>query len=136
MVTESANKAASAEGWISGTYDVSGDCQGLPASVCKQCGQSKNPDKCLKCARDPRAQFSKKPINYLIKQGNKAQSACAVCAGLGDAALQARWAGDKGSNIVCMRQLERQGSLQQAADCSCCPVVCVGSPQPVVLLII
>jgi hypothetical protein len=85
IVTESAAAAASAEGWISGTLTVSEDCQGLPPNVCRLCGSSKDPDSCLKCAKDKRGQFSKKPINYLISKGSKAQNACAVCSGLADA---------------------------------------------------
>ncbi|KAF6244122.1 hypothetical protein COO60DRAFT_1708159 [Scenedesmus sp. NREL 46B-D3] len=52
--------------------------------------RSKDPDSCLKCAKDPRGQFSKKPVNYLISKGSKAQNACAVCAGLAGAKQKKR----------------------------------------------
>lgn len=95
VTTESSGRASPSaavdEGWVSGTFAVSVDCQGLPASVCQLCGGSKDPEKCLKCARDSRAQYSKKPIKYLLNQGNKAQDACAVCASLSDTEVQDRW---------------------------------------------
>eukprot|EP00879_Flechtneria_rotunda_P005083 GHRR01005361.1.p1 GENE.GHRR01005361.1~~GHRR01005361.1.p1 ORF type:complete len:281 (+),score=51.02 GHRR01005361.1:258-1100(+) len=78
------NASTSSDGWVSGTISVSLDCKGLPANVCKGCGASNNPGACLKCARDPAAQFSKKPIRYIINSGNKVQDTCAICANLTD----------------------------------------------------
>lgn len=88
IITEAAAVPASADGWISGTLSVSGDCQGLPANVCKLCSTSKDSGSCLKCAKDARAQYNKKPVNYLIKNGSKAQNACSVCAGIADTGLR------------------------------------------------